>query len=52
MTRLPARTGATSLTDDELLLFDFLFQLVLPESALRREKYPIHMNVVAFHYRT
>lgn len=47
MTRssLPARTGRTSLTDDELLLFDFMFDVFVPLHVLTREAYPIHMNV-------
>jgi hypothetical protein len=42
---LPRRTGRTSLTDDELLLFDFLFDRAAALVSLSREAYPIHMNV-------
>jgi hypothetical protein len=41
----PQRTGRTSLTDDELLLFDFFFDKVARLESLRREAYPLHMNV-------
>ncbi len=44
MTDKPKRTGVTDLTDDELLLFDFMFQWWVPLRALRREKYSFHMN--------
>jgi hypothetical protein len=42
---LPARTKRTSLTDDELLLFDFMFDVFVPFHVLSREAYRIHMNV-------
>src|SRR6185503_7288795 len=42
---LPGRTGRTPLTDDELLLFDFLFPHFARLESLRREAYVSHMNV-------
>lgn len=42
---IPPRTGTTVLSDDELLLMDFLFRSWVGERFLRREEYPIHMNV-------
>jgi len=41
----PRRTGATDLTDDELLLFDALFSCPWPMFALRRLEYGFHLNV-------
>jgi len=35
----PPRTGSTRLTDDELLLFDALFDVRLPLAALEREEF-------------
>ncbi len=40
----PRRTGDTCLTDDELLLFDFMFDGSVTFRALRIEDYAIHMN--------
>ena len=45
----PRRTGVTSLSEDELLLFDFMFDSDVPEHMLRREAYPLHMNVEYSH---
>ncbi|NOY41488.1 MAG: hypothetical protein GXP26_06595 [Planctomycetes bacterium] len=45
MENLPRRTGATELTDDELLLFDFFFDKPAAAHLVRRGQYPIHMNV-------
>jgi hypothetical protein len=42
---IPPRTGATSLSDDELLLMDFLFNCSARIRFLRRQVYRIHMNV-------
>jgi hypothetical protein len=42
---LPKRTGQTELSDDELLLFDFLFDTWVPFGALVRDAYIVHMNV-------
>jgi hypothetical protein len=39
MISAPARTGGTSLTDDELFLFDALFDVKLPLYALRKEEF-------------
>ena len=41
----PQRTNLTDLTTDQLLLFDFLFQYRLFERQLRRDVYPLHLNV-------
>lgn len=40
----PRRTNITELSDDELLLFDFLFDKHLCHHHLRAENYPFHMN--------
>jgi hypothetical protein len=45
MPALPRRTHETSLTDDELLLFDFMFDVRVPQRALTQDAYPFHMNV-------
>jgi hypothetical protein len=45
MAVLPRRSRATALTDDELLLLDFMFEWHVPERMLRRDVYPLHMNV-------
>jgi len=45
MSHLPPRTGRTNLTDDQLLLFDFLFNHWVPFGALCRTDYLVHMNV-------
>lgn len=45
----PARTGSTTLTDAELLLFDFLFQHHVRRQALERDTYEIHMNCAYSH---
>jgi hypothetical protein len=42
---LPPRTGATELTDDELLLMDFVFDVWAAERFLRRDVYHAHRNV-------
>ena len=42
---LPRRTGITQLTDDELLLFDFMFDNRLEQRHLERDDYSFHMNV-------
>jgi hypothetical protein len=39
MSSAPARTGGTSLTEDELFLFDALFDITLPLHALRKEEF-------------
>lgn len=44
MENVPNRSGVTELTDDELLIFDFLFRFSVPERALTRDKYRAHMN--------
>ena len=49
MPEYPARTGKTSLTDDELLLFDFLFNCKAAFHHLRMENYGIHLNVLYTH---
>ena len=49
MTELPKRTGATDLTDDELLLFDFFWQWFVPRHSLDSESYSLHMNVAYTH---
>lgn len=40
----PRRTYATELSDDELLLLDFLFDISLSSHRLRRADYSLHMN--------
>jgi hypothetical protein len=40
----PRRTYATELSDDELLLLDFLFDKSLSFHHLRRDDYSLHMN--------
>jgi len=42
---LPQLTGITQLTDDELLLFDFMFDKRLEQRHLERDDYSFHMNV-------
>ena len=42
---LPKRTGRTSLSDAELLIFDLAFDGGAPYSLLTQEAYPLHMNV-------
>lgn len=49
MTQLPARTGITDLTDDQLLLFDFLWDCYVPRRFLDSGSYSIHMNVAYSH---
>lgn len=44
MQSLPKRTNVTGLSDDELLLFDFLFDKSLAFHHLRMEDYSFHMN--------
>ncbi len=41
----PHRTGITQLTDDELLLFDFMFDKHVEQRHLERDSYAFHMNV-------
>lgn len=41
---LPKRTNATELTDNELLLFDFLFDTSLAFHHMRIDDYSFHMN--------
>ncbi|MEM9942277.1 MAG: hypothetical protein AAF939_11985 [Planctomycetota bacterium] len=41
---LPKRTGDSSLSDDELLLFDMLFDSNASVAQLSSSVYPIHMN--------
>ena len=45
----PRRTNATNLSDDELLLFDFLFDNSLSFHHLRIEEYSSHMNCLYSH---
>jgi hypothetical protein len=45
----PRRTNATNLSDDELLLFDFLFDKNLSFHHLRIEHYSFHMNCLYSH---
>jgi hypothetical protein len=45
MELLPRRSGITELSDDELLLFDFLFDTGVENRFLRKESYPVHMAV-------
>jgi hypothetical protein len=46
MNVLPYRTYETSLSEDEMLIFDFLsLWQDVPERALKRDAYPTHMNV-------
>jgi hypothetical protein len=45
----PSRTNATDLSDDELLLFDFLFDMRLAFHHLRIEDYSFHMNCLYSH---
>lgn len=49
MRSLPSRTRTTSLTDDILLLFDFMFDSWVPFRALRRESYALNLNVTYTH---
>ena len=50
MSPLPSRTGQTHLTDDQLLLFDFLFDChCVPFRALCRANYRVSMNVPYTH---
>ncbi len=49
MPTLPHRTNATSLSDDDLLLFDSMFPYSVPEDLLRRDSYPAQMNVQYSH---
>ena len=46
---LPKRTNATDLTDDELLLFDFLFDKSLALHQMRIADYSFHMNCLYSH---
>jgi hypothetical protein len=46
---LPKRTNATDLTDNELLLFDFLFDTSLAFHHLRTDDYSFHMNCTYSH---
>jgi hypothetical protein len=46
---LPRRSGITQLTDDELLLFDFMFDTLLERRFLERDVYSFHMNVPYSH---
>jgi hypothetical protein len=41
----PKRTGASPLSDDELLLFDVMFDGNAPMGMMRRTGYRVHMNV-------
>jgi len=43
--QLPSRTDVTELSDDELLLFDAIFECPWPVQALRRGEYGFHLNV-------
>lgn len=52
MQTLPRRTNATNLSDDELLLFDFLFDQSLSFHHLRIEDYSFHMNCLYSHSLT
>ena len=45
----PTRTGVTGLTDDELLLFDFMFDKSLAFRHMRRDDYAFHMNTSYSH---
>lgn len=45
----PNRTNATDLTNDELLLFDFLFDKTLAFHHLRKNDYSFHMNCLYSH---
>lgn len=49
MNELPVRTGNTELSDDELLLFDFLWWIHVPRHFLYSDVYSIHMNVAYTH---
>jgi hypothetical protein len=49
MNQLPQRTGATDLSDAELLLFDFLFRWYVPRRALTSDLYSFHMNCCYSH---
>jgi hypothetical protein len=46
---VPAHTSATDLTDDQLLLFDFIFNIWIPLGALSRERDPWNMHVGSTH---
>lgn len=47
---IPKRTNATQLSDDELLLFDFLFDKTLSFHHLRIADYSFHMNCSYSHH--
>jgi hypothetical protein len=49
MQLLPPRTRTTTLTDDQLLLFDFMFDSWVPFRALRRKLYSLSLNVAYSH---
>lgn len=41
---LPERTRTSNLTDSELILFDFLFDSIVPRPMLEKEEFLIHYN--------
>jgi len=45
MERPPRRTGVTDLSDDELLLFDFLFDKSAAAGFFRQDRYALHLGV-------
>ena len=47
--RLPERTGATTLSDDELLLFDCMFDGRVERRLLERDHYSFQWNVPYCH---
>jgi hypothetical protein len=46
---VPLRTHATDLSDDELLLFDFMFDCKTPAHYLMAKAYPDHLNTPYTH---
>lgn len=49
MNEYPLRTGNTELSDNELLIFDFLWWIHVPRHFLYSDVYSIHMNVAYEH---
>lgn len=49
MNELPLRTGSTGLSDNELLIFDFLWWIHVPRHCLYSDVYSVHMNVAYEH---